>query len=173
MTIKTDIETKIKSKAADVINLANKQKLTLATAESCTGGLISSALTSISGSSAVFTFGFVTYANEAKVKMLGVQKTLLNKVGAVSEEVAIQMAKGALSKAGANISVAVTGIAGPNNDGSDKPVGLVHCASATLKNSTITVHHEKHEFGNLGREEIRKQTVLAALTMIKKILEKD
>jgi nicotinamide-nucleotide amidase len=173
MTINTEIETKIKALAADVITLANKRLLTLTTAESCTGGLISAALTSISGSSKVFKAGFVTYANDAKVKMLGIEKSLLNKVGAVSEEVAIEMAKGALVQAGVDISVAVTGIAGPNSDDSEKPVGLVHIAVGRQINGTVTVQHKRENFADNGREYIRNKTVFSALTILKTTIEKE
>ena len=99
--------------AEQLVNIAKEKKLTVATAESCTGGMISSAITSISGSSAIFGYGFVVYANEAKEKLLGVEHTTLVKHGAVSEETAKEMAKGALKSSGAELAVAVTGIAGP------------------------------------------------------------
>lgn len=112
-------------KAASLVELAKAGGLTLATAESCTGGLIAAALTEIPGSSAVFGYGFVTYANEAKTAMLGVALATIEAEGAVSEAVARAMAEGALRHAGADRAIAVTGIAGPDGGSPEKPVGTV------------------------------------------------
>ena len=136
--------------------------LTVATAESCTGGLIAGALTSISGSSDVVYGGFVTYANEAKIMMIGVPFALLKEFGAVSKEVAIAMADGALATAGTHIAIAVTGIAGPMGGTEDKPVGLVHFACATVEG---TRHLRKH-FKDMDRHGVREATVLEALKMV-------
>ncbi|MCW8307395.1 CinA family protein [Acidiphilium sp. PA] len=116
--------------AAAVVARAKALGLRVATAESCTGGMIAAALTDVAGSSAVFGFGFVTYANEAKVALLGVDAAMLAAEGAVSEAVARAMAAGARARSGAEVAVAVTGIAGPEGGSADKPVGTVWLATA-------------------------------------------
>jgi nicotinamide-nucleotide amidase len=115
--------------AAKLLDICRKKSLRIVTAESCTGGMISAALTDIPGSSDVFERGFVTYSNSAKAEMLGVKKSLITKNGAVSEQVASAMAAGALKKSTAHLSVAVTGIAGPGGGSKTKPVGLVYIAT--------------------------------------------
>jgi nicotinamide-nucleotide amidase len=135
----------------------------VATAESCTGGLIAGSLTDIAGSSAVVDRGFVTYTNEAKTDMLGVQIKTLEKFGAVSKETALQMAQGALFRSRANHSVAVTGIAGPGGGSDTKPVGLVHLA-AMNRNGTIL--HREMRYGDIGRDKVRLATVRTALEML-------
>ena len=140
--------------------------LRLATAESCTGGLIAGCLTSVSGSSAVFDRGFLTYSNEAKTEMLGVPHTLLATEGAVSEGTARAMAEGAISQSPTQISIAATGIAGPDGGTLFKPVGLVHIAAARKERSTL---HERYVFtGN--RSEVRMAALEAALTLLIKRL---
>lgn len=134
----------------------------VATAESCTGGLVAAAITDIAGSSAVLDRGFVTYSNAAKSQMLGVAAELIEAHGAVSAEVARAMAEGALHHSNANIAVAITGIAGPGGGSELKPVGLVHFACATREK---TVHSEKR-FGDLGRDNIRAAAVKTALQLI-------
>lgn len=134
--------------------------LMVATAESCTGGMIAAAITDIAGSSAVLDRGFVTYSNEAKQQMIGVSTETLAAHGAVSRQTAIEMARGALSRSNADRSVAVTGIAGPGGGSVEKPVGLVHLALA--RTSGDTRHHELR-FGDLGRERVRHETVTRAL----------
>jgi len=130
----------------------------LATAESCTGGWVAQAVTAISGSSAWFERGFVTYSNEAKQEMLGVKRATLKKHGAVSEETAREMAKGALKKSRATIAVAVTGVAGPTGGTPGKPVGMVCFSWATKK----SLRSETRRFrGN--RERVRRQSVVHAL----------
>jgi nicotinamide-nucleotide amidase len=148
--------------AEEVFAKLKAKGLTVATAESCTGGLIAGALTSISGSSDVVYGGFVTYANEAKIMMIGVPFALLKEFGAVSKEVAIAMAEGALATAGTHIAVAVTGIAGPMGGSKDKPVGLVHFACATVEG---TRHLRKH-FKEMDRDGVREATVVEALRMV-------
>ena len=150
------------------INQANRllesyrQKgLKLAAAESCTGGLISALLTEIAGSSDVFECGFVTYSNESKIKLLGVDKKLIEQHGAVSDEVARAMAVGAIAKSGADVAVSVTGIAGPSGGTADKPVGLVYIAVAT-KDKVICA---KNIFTGT-RSDIRSQSVSKALEML-------
>lgn len=137
--------------------------LMVSTAESCTGGLISGALTEISGSSAVVDRGFVTYTNTAKIELLGVQEQTLLQFGAVSEETARQMAHGALFRSRADIAVAVTGIAGPGGGSAEKPVGLVHLAAKSRAGALI---HRKMFYGDIGRSEVRLATVRTALEMV-------
>jgi nicotinamide-nucleotide amidase len=135
----------------------------LATAESCTGGLIAGALTAIPGSSDVVDRGFVTYSNEAKSEMLGVAADLIARVGAVSEDVARAMAAGALAHSRADISVAVTGIAGPGGGSPAKPVGLVHIAAAKRGGGVL---HQECRFGDIGRDAVREATVREALGLL-------
>ena len=139
--------------------------LVLATAESCTGGWISKAITDIAGSSAWFAEGFVTYSNSSKERCLGVPRTVLQKQGAVSEGVAKAMAKGALQLAGSDIAVAVTGIAGPSGAVAGKPVGTVWFAWAIRRGGSVRVTSQLRRFrGN--RETIRRKTVEVALKEI-------
>ena len=134
----------------------------VATAESCTGGLVSALLTEIAGSSAVVDRGFVTYSNEAKQAMLGVPEALLAAHGAVSEPVARAMAEGALAHSRAHVTVAITGIAGPGGGSPDKPVGLVHFACARRGGETLAI---EKRFGDLGRAEVRRAALLCALDL--------
>ncbi|MQY41384.1 nicotinamide-nucleotide amidohydrolase family protein [Epibacterium sp. SM1969] len=151
---------------SQLIQDAQAQNIMLTTAESCTGGMIAAALTEIAGSSAVFDRGFVTYSNAAKMEMLGIQKATLDAVGAVSEEVAVQMAEGALSRSNAAIAVSVTGIAGPG--GSEfKPEGRV-CFGLARRGHVTQV--ETVEFGAIGRDNVRKATKSHALALIKQAL---
>lgn len=136
----------------------------LATAESCTGGMIAGCLTEIAGSSDVVDRGFVTYSNEAKHELIGVPTELIAANGAVSEPVARAMADGALMRSRANASVAVTGVAGPGGGTADKPVGLVHLACALKDGETM---HRRILYGNLGRSGIRTATVRTALEMLR------
>ena len=138
--------------------------LTVATAESCTGGLLAAALTSISGSSAVVERGFVTYTNAAKTQSLGVSHSLLNAHGAVSAEVAIAMAEGALSRSNADVAVSITGIAGPGGAVDGKPVGLVYFGVAREHMKTVIA---ERRFGSIGRDAIREASVNVALDLLK------
>lgn len=156
-----DLDRAIENLATTLVQKAIATKITITTAESCTGGLLSGAITNISGSSNVFSYGFVTYANEAKTKMLGVSKDTLKQYGAVSEETAAAMATGALSVANADIAVSVTGIAGPTGGSATKPVGLVYISTATKK-EIIT----KRFVFDGNRHQIRLQTVYEGLTML-------
>ncbi|HXZ67428.1 MAG TPA: CinA family protein [Alphaproteobacteria bacterium] len=149
--------------AESVLAKARAKKLLIATAESCTGGLIAAALTEIPGSSDVFDRGFVTYSNKAKAVMLKVPTAILRKHGAVSEKAARAMATGALKASGASIAVAVTGIAGPGGGSPQKPVGLVHFAIARKGAPPHTV---ERRFGDLGRTEVRLDTVRQAFAML-------
>jgi nicotinamide-nucleotide amidase len=149
--------------AAAIVAACARDGLLLATAESCTGGLIAAAITEIAGSSAVLDRGFVTYSNEAKTGMLGVAPDLIGGHGAVSRAVAIAMAEGALHASRADIAVAVTGIAGPGGGSVEKPVGLVHLAVAVRGAPTV---HAEQRFGDIGRSAVRLATVKAALAMV-------
>jgi len=152
----------MKDIATKALNGARKHGWKIATAESCTGGLISGALTEIAGSSDVFDRGFVTYSNQAKMDMLGVKAETLDAHGAVSEQVASEMALGALQNSQADIAVSVTGIAGPGGS-EHKPEGRV-CFGIAFKGAEPEV--QTIEFGPLGRYEVRHNTVLHALKMI-------
>jgi nicotinamide-nucleotide amidase len=145
-----------------LVRILTDKELMLATAESCTGGLVAAAITDIAGSSAVLDRGFVTYSNTAKAELLGVPAGLISEHGAVSAEVARAMAEGALRNSHARIAVAVTGVAGPGGGTDLKPIGLVHFACATAEK---TVHIEKR-FGELGRNGIRAAAVETALQLI-------
>ena len=151
---------------AAILQAARAQGLKIATAESCTGGMVAAALTDIAGSSDVFDRGFVTYSNEAKVQMLGVSPATLTAFGAVSEQTALEMATGALRAANADLSIAVTGIAGPG--GSDhKPEGRVCFATARRHQPT---HVETVEFGPLGRARVRAAARDHALALLAKAM---
>jgi len=151
--------------AAEIIVACSKKDLRLATAESCTGGLISACLTEVSGSSAVIDRGFVTYSNEAKQDLLGVPSLLIEQYGAVSKEVACAMAQGARMRAGVDLAVAVTGIAGPTGGSANKPVGLVHRALSFGGD----VDHVGEIFAG-QRRDVREATLRAVLEdMIKAI----
>ncbi|PRD42219.1 damage-inducible protein CinA [Phyllobacterium phragmitis] len=155
-------------KAVAVLDACRRAGIMLATAESCTGGLIVAALTDIAGSSDVVDRGFITYSNEAKEEMIGVPAPLIARLGAVSKEVALAMAEGALSHSNADISVAVTGVAGPGGGSPEKPVGLVHIAAARKNGAAL---HRECRFGEIGRDGIRQATVLAALDLVLEALE--
>lgn len=152
--------------AEKLLGACHRENIKLATAESCTGGLIAGYLTSVAGSSDVFERGFVTYSNEAKSEMLGVPEALIIRVGAVSEEVSRAMAEGALVHSLAQLTLAVTGIAGPGGGTVEKPVGLVHHACAL---ASTTIYHERHVYSG-DREVIRLATIETALSMALKAL---
>lgn len=149
--------------ATIVVQRFSAEKMTIATAESCTGGLICGALTDIAGSSSVIDRGFVTYSNEAKAEMLGVPMRLILENGAVSKAVAQAMVSGALLHSKVDIAVAVTGIAGPDGGALDKPVGLVYIAAQRRGRDSVV---SKELFGNIGRDSVRQQTVIKALQML-------
>jgi nicotinamide-nucleotide amidase len=161
------IEDELIALAADILDAARVKGELLATAESCTGGLVAGALTAVPGSSDVFDRGFITYSNTAKSEMLGVPYWLIEKHGSVSEDVARAMAGGALTHSNASLAVAVTGIAGPGGGTPDKPVGLVHFAAG---HPDGPMHHERVEFGDLGRAEIRRRSVERALRLLRSLL---
>lgn len=151
--------------ATQVLAEARTRKLKIATAESCTGGLVAGLLTEISGSSDVFERGFVTYSNLAKRELLGVSGDMIADYGEVSEPVARAMAEGALTFSRADISVSITGVAGPKGGSALKPVGHVHMATARRGRNII---HELHEFGPLDRDAVRLAAVEAALNLIQR-----
>jgi nicotinamide-nucleotide amidase len=153
--------------AERVLHACRKRRLKVATAESCTGGLIAATLTAIAGSSDVVERAFVTYANEAKREMLGVPWEALMGYGAVSDPVARAMAAGALVRSGADLAVSVTGVAGPGGGSAEKPVGLVHLAAARKGRDMIA---ERHVFPG-DRDAIRRVSVLTALTMLASLAE--
>lgn len=153
--------------AEQLVETLNSQGKMIVTAESCTGGLIVGALTEVAGSSGCVHGGFVTYANQAKQQMIGVSAASLEQYGAVSEQVAREMAEGALQQSEADISIAVTGIAGPAGGTPDKPVGLVHFACATSAGTA----HQRVEFGDPGRQTVRLKTIKRALILVIETLQ--
>jgi nicotinamide-nucleotide amidase len=156
--------------ARALLELCRARKLTIAAAESCTGGLLAATLTEIPGSSAAFDRGFVTYSNAAKTAMLGVPVDLLEIFGAVSAETAQAMASGALARAGADLAVAITGIAGPGGGMPGKPVGLVHFAAAARGGGRS---HQARQFGDIGRAAVRRESVRVALAMLQELAEQE
>jgi nicotinamide-nucleotide amidase len=147
----------------ELIALLTDRKLKIATAESCTGGLIAALLTEVPGASAVVDRGFVTYSNEAKTEMLGVDPNLIARVGAVSAEVAAAMVEGAIARSDADLAVAVTGIAGPDGGTPEKPVGLVHLAAMRRGGKPVLA---EYRFGDIGRAKVRLASVREALAML-------
>ncbi|MCF6328295.1 MAG: CinA family protein [Henriciella sp.] len=154
----------IRNLALLVSDEAAERRVKIATAESCTGGLLAGLLTEFTGSSKVFERGFVTYSNQAKAEVLGVAGDVLADYGAVSEPVARLMAEGALESSRANLAIAITGIAGPAGGTPMKPVGTVHIA-CTRENKAMM--HEILTLGDIGRHEVRMETLKAALNMIR------
>lgn len=154
--------------AEAVLAEARAKTLKIATAESCTGGLVAGALTDIAGSSDVFERGFITYSNEAKKECLGVIDDTLDKYGAVSAPTAIAMAEGAIANSAAQLAVSVTGVAGPGGGSAAKPVGLVHFALARRGGAT---DNEVRRFGDIGRHAIRIASVEVALTMLRRAIQ--
>jgi nicotinamide-nucleotide amidase len=138
----------------------------IATAESCTGGLVAAALTEVAGASDVFDRSFITYSNEAKTEMLGVSDDILATLGAVSEATAWAMAAGALKRSNADVAIAISGIAGPGGGSEKKPVGTVVFARALKDESAGPVLADTHHFGDLGRAEIRRQAALVGLRLL-------
>lgn len=143
---------------------AAERRVKIATAESCTGGLLAGLFTEFAGSSKVFERGFVTYSNQSKAEMLGIAGDVLADYGAVSEPVARLMAEGAMEASRANLAIAITGIAGPGGGTPMKPVGTVHIACARENKAMM---HEHLMFGDIGRDAIRMETLEAALNMIR------
>jgi nicotinamide-nucleotide amidase len=154
--------------ASRVLDLCRARGLRVATAESCTGGLVAGALTEIAGSSDVVDRGFVTYSNAAKETMLAVPASTLESHGAVSAETAIAMAAGALKFSQADLAVAITGIAGPGGGSKQKPVGLVHFAAASRDGRHI---ERKRLYGKIGRRRVRQRSVAEALKLLETLAE--
>jgi len=154
--------------AKRVLALSRAKRWRIATAESCTGGLVAAALTEIAGSSDVVDCGFVTYSDAAKQKMLGVPKAILIRHGAVSAATAAAMAKGALKHSQADLSVAITGIAGPGGGSKQKPVGLVYFAAASRDGRRLA---RSRRYGKIGRTRVRLRSVVQALTLLELLAE--
>ena len=157
----------LKRRAAALLKAYEQRGLKIATAESCTGGLVAALLTEIAGSSAVMERGFVTYSNEAKTELIGVPTSLIAAHGAVSEPVARAMAEGALQHSRADVTVAITGIAGPGGATATKPVGLVHFG---LARRGAAVLHLERRYGDLGRETVRRRAVEDALGLLEQAI---
>jgi nicotinamide-nucleotide amidase len=157
------VDEELLAEARVLLDLCRAKKLTIATAESCTGGLVAATLTEIPGSSDVVERGFVTYSNGAKTAMLGVPADVIARFGAVSRETAEAMAQGALAHSPADLAVSITGIAGPGGGSPGKPVGLVHFAAAARGGSLV--HHESR-YGDIGRAQVRHVSVKQALDML-------
>jgi nicotinamide-nucleotide amidase len=158
----------LRAAANSVLQRARFGGLKIATAESCTGGLVAAALTDIAGSSDVVDRGFVTYSNDAKNVMLGVPAATLKRHGAVSAQTAAAMAKGALKYSLADIAVAITGIAGPGGGSKQKPVGLVHFAAASRNGHRVA---SVKRYGNIGRSRVRQRSVAEALRLLRLLAE--
>ncbi len=163
MTEPVHIDAAILTSAAALLEAARSRGDKIVTAESCTGGLIAATLTAVPGSSSVVDRGFLTYSDRSKIEMLGVSARLIEQHGAVSEEVARAMAEGALVHSEASLSVAVTGIAGPDGGLVQKPVGLVHLAAMRRGGPIL---HERALFGDVGRAEVRRLSVARALALL-------
>lgn len=149
-----------------IVKELTKRHASITTAESCTGGLVSATIVNVGGASEVFNQSFVTYSNDAKMKLLGVKKETLDSVGAVSRETAEQMARGAAEAADAEVALSVTGVAGPDGGTPEKPVGLVYIGCSCFGETVV----EKHNFKG-DRQKVRNASVTAALTLAKKCLE--
>ena len=145
--------------SAQLIKTARAQNVTLATAESCTGGLIGAAITATAGSSSIFHGGIIAYHNDVKINLLGVDPNSLDTDGAVSETIAVQMARGCRERLGVDIAVSVTGVAGPDGGSEDKPVGTVWIGLATQNGTTAKLHN----FPDMSRNKVRFYIYLAAL----------
>ena len=160
----------LRGAANALLDLCKTKKLTLATAESCTGGLVAATLSEISGSSLVLDRGFVTYSNRAKQQMLGVTPATIDVFGSVSRECAEEMAKGALAHAPVDLAVSITGIAGPTGAVPGKPIGLVYFCAAS-RSGRVIAHDRK--YGDIGRANVRRESVLQALAMLRELAEKE
>ena len=153
--------------AKEIIDLANLNKAVIASAESCTGGMLSSAITEVPGSSVIFECGFVTYSNISKMELLSVKENTLNFYGAVSEEVAGEMAIGAINNSKANLAISITGIAGPGGSNT-KPEGMVCFSIAFEKEIKLT---ETKKWGALGRDQVRQKATLHGLKILSRTLQ--
>ncbi len=162
------IDAELRETAKRVLDLFRARGLRIATAESCTGGLVAATLTEIAGSSDVLDCGFVTYSNSAKEAMLGVPAATLKRHGAVSGETAAAMAAGALKNSQADVSVAITGIAGPGGGTKKKPVGLVHFAAASRDGRRLA---RSRHYGKIGRSRVRLRSVAEALQLLEQLAQ--
>jgi nicotinamide-nucleotide amidase len=162
------IDQELIAQATALLELCRKKKLKIATAESCTGGLVAATLTEIAGSSDVVERGFVTYSNDAKEAMLAVPTAVLARHGAVSRETAEAMAQGALARAPVELAVSITGIAGPGGAVPGKPVGLVHFGAAARGGTLI---HRERRYGDIGRTQVRRAAVVEALALLRELAE--
>ena len=160
------IDAVLRQAAKRVLNLCRARGLHVATAESCTGGLVAAALTEIAGSSDVVDRGFVTYSDDAKRAMLGVPAATLKRFGAVSAQTAKAMAAGALKNSRADLAVSITGIAGPGGGSKQKPVGLVYFAAAGRDGRRIA---RKRLYGKIGRRQVRQRSVAEALALLQRL----
>jgi nicotinamide-nucleotide amidase len=161
------IDPALVAQAADIMDEAGKNRLSIVTAESCTGGLVAVVLSDAPGAARSFKGGFVTYTSDQKSRVLGIPADMLKNYGAVSREVACFMANAALDHADADLSVAVTGVAGPKADEDGNPVGRVHVAGARRGVGAL---HRSLELGDLGRAEIKNRSVEAALALLRELL---
>jgi nicotinamide-nucleotide amidase len=162
------IDDDIVDAAKRLLDICKRKNLLVATAESCTAGLVAGTLTEVPGTSSILDRGFVTYSNDAKRQMLGVSEASLKSHGAVSREVAQEMARGALAHAPVDLAVSVTGIAGPDGGTPEKPVGLVHFGAASRSGKFV---HVEMRYGNIGRSNVRKESVLQAFRMLHDLAE--
>lgn len=162
------IDEELRAAAKRVLDACRARGLRVATAESCTGGLVAAALTEIAGASDVVECGFVTYADAAKQAMLGVPASTLERHGAVSGETAAAMAAGALKNSQADLSVAITGIAGPAGGSNEKPVGLVHFAAASRDGRRLA---RRRLFGKIGRRSVRQRSAAEALALLEALAQ--
>jgi nicotinamide-nucleotide amidase len=167
LKIKPMFPNDFEAKAAALVALYTERRLTIATAESCTGGLVAGLITQVPGSSAVLDRGFVTYSNAAKVDCLGVHPLLIDTWGAVSAQTARAMAMGALAHAETDVAVSITGIAGPGGGSPDKPVGLVYLCCAHRDGRSVAA---EKRYGDLGREGIRLASVATAIELLFELL---
>jgi nicotinamide-nucleotide amidase len=161
------MDDELRAAATRLLDALRGRKFKLVTAESCTGGLVAAALTEIPGSSDVLERGFVTYSNAAKESDLGVQASVIHRHGAVSAETAEAMALGALTASPADLSVAITGVAGPGGGSPEKPIGLVHFAAARRGGRIL---RKEVRYGDVGRSEVRRRSVLTAFALVREIL---
>ena len=160
------------AESASLLDWCRENGLAVVTAESCTGGLLAAYLTHHAGASDVVERGYVTYSNEAKIELLGVDSEMIEQHGAVSREVSLAMAAGALWRSNAVISAAITGVAGPGGGTEEKPVGLVHFAvarrvSVSAEEMNFSAIHHVESFGDIGREDIRERSVGIALKLLR------
>jgi nicotinamide-nucleotide amidase len=162
------MDAELRAAAKRLFDVCRARGLRVATAESCTGGLVAGALTEIPGSSDVVERGFVVYSNAAKETMLGVPAATLKRYGAVSAETAVAMAAGALKNSQADLTVSITGIAGPGGGSKQKPVGLVHFAAASRKGKSL---HRRRLFGKIGRRRVRERSVMQALELLQTLAD--